>query len=90
MRTLLIVSTLLLTACASTRPAVKPVPPTESIELDPTLIKAEVENGEVVGSTVLDSQTVNRQAIRAYKKRRYDEAIAKYAIIIESFPDSQY
>jgi tetratricopeptide (TPR) repeat protein len=89
-RTLFLFSVLTLAACSSIKPGIKPALPVENIELDPTLIRAEVENGEIVGSEVIDSRTVNKEAIRAYKKRRYDLAIAKYAIIIEFFPDSHY
>ncbi len=81
---------ILASACTTSRPSVTPDLPVENVELDPTLIRADVTDGQITGSTVVDSTTVNREAIRAYKKRRYDEAIAKYAILIESFPDSQY
>lgn len=89
-RVLLFALALSAAACTTGRPVTAPALPIENVELDPALIRADVEDGKVVGSTMVDSGTVNRDAIRAYKKRRYDEAIGHYAVIIESFPDSEY
>lgn len=82
-----------LSACATTRPTTgRPVDPApvEEVQLDPSLIKATVSDGQVNGTKVINSSEVFAQAQEAFSKRRYEEAVKHYAVIIEHFADSDY
>ena len=62
----------------------------DEFALDPTLIKASVESGEVKKSEVINSTDVFAAAQLAFKKRQYEKAIGHYGIIIEHFHDSAF
>lgn len=84
----------LLTGCAGgQRPNTLPDvdPPSEAVDLDPTLIRADVDDqGEVTGSESIDSGEVFKEAQRAFRKRQYEVALEKYAVIIQYFEDSDF
>jgi tetratricopeptide (TPR) repeat protein len=77
---------LLASACAT---APKPDPlPVEHVNLDPTLIRATVKDGQVTDSQVIHVDEVFEQAQADFKANRCDDAIRRYTVVVDSFPDS--
>lgn len=83
----------LTTACAgSQRGSNLPdtTPPAEQLDMDPMLVRAEVQNGEVKTLEAKDASQIWKEAKKALKKRRYEDAIASYGLILKHFGDSDY
>lgn len=70
------------------KPALQP-PPVEEIELDPTLVRAQIEEGEVT-SEVINSTDAFEKAQEAFKKRDWAQALKFYDIIVRDFSESRY
>jgi tetratricopeptide (TPR) repeat protein len=87
--TLPLLLALLGTGCATTgKPSPQPLP-VEDIELDPSLIRAEVKDGQVT-SEVINSDEAFKKGQEAFKHRDWAEALKYYDIIVRDFPESRY
>ncbi len=62
-------------------------PPVQSMTLDPMLIQATLENGEV-RTVALDAETLFKEATSDFQDRRYDRAIERYKELLKHFPES--
>ena len=58
--------------------------------MDPMLIRAKTDNGEIKAIEALDSTKIWKEATRHVKKGRYEKALKQYALLVEHFPDSNY
>jgi tetratricopeptide (TPR) repeat protein len=82
----------LLSGCATARVQSDPIaaPPTEEIVLDPTLVRAKIQDGQPVQAEVIDSAELFQRAQRSFKKQQWDDALRDYSALVKDFPESQY
>lgn len=74
--------TLLAACCTACGAAV----PSERVDLDPLVLRTK-EGGSV---ELVDPRTLFEEASHAYQGGRYDQALRKFELVLELFPDSRY